>query len=143
MHDYFSDDELWDYLHALDVSVLPYRFGTHSGWLEACHDLGTTVVAPTCGFYAEQRPCLTLRPRRPRRSTPRRWRRRSARAVDAAAALAATVGASGMRERRDLARPTSGSTRALLDGERLARIALIAVARAPRSPSRSPAAWRR
>jgi glycosyltransferase involved in cell wall biosynthesis len=55
-HDYFSDDELWDYLRAIDVSVLPYRFGTHSGWLEACFDLGTAVVAPTCGFYAEQRP---------------------------------------------------------------------------------------
>lgn len=57
-HDYFSDDELWEYLNAIDVSVLPYRFGTHSGWLEACFDLGTTVVAPSCGFYAEQQPCL-------------------------------------------------------------------------------------
>ncbi len=56
-HDYFTDDELWDYLIGLDVSVLPYRFGTHSGWLEACFDLGTAVVAPSCGFYAEQRPC--------------------------------------------------------------------------------------
>lgn len=59
VHDYFSDDELWDYLQSLDVSVLPYRFGTHSGWLEACHDLGTAVAAPDCGYYAEQRPCLT------------------------------------------------------------------------------------
>jgi hypothetical protein len=60
-HDYFSDEELWEYLNAIDVSVLPYRFGTHSGWLEACFDLGTAVVAPSCGFYAEQRPCLTYR----------------------------------------------------------------------------------
>ena len=60
-HDYFSDDELWEYLNAIDVSVLPYRFGTHSGWLEACFDLGTAVVAPSCGFYAEQRPCVTYR----------------------------------------------------------------------------------
>jgi glycosyltransferase involved in cell wall biosynthesis len=59
VHDYFSDDELWAYLEAIDVSVLPYRFGTHSGWLEACHDLGTTVIAPSCGFYAEQHACLT------------------------------------------------------------------------------------
>ena len=59
VHDYFSDDELWGYLQELDVSVLPYRFGTHSGWLEACHDLGTWVVAPDCGFYPQQRPCLT------------------------------------------------------------------------------------
>jgi hypothetical protein len=60
-HDYFSDAELWEYLFAIDVSVLPYRFGTHSGWLEACFDLGTAVVAPSCGFYAEQRPCMTYR----------------------------------------------------------------------------------
>ncbi|ROR91559.1 glycosyltransferase [Nocardioides aurantiacus] len=54
VHDYLTDAELWDYLHGLDASVLAYRFGTHSGWLEACRDLGTAVVAPTCGFYAEQ-----------------------------------------------------------------------------------------
>ena len=33
-----------------------YRFGIHSGWLEACFDLGTAVVVPSCGFYNEQRP---------------------------------------------------------------------------------------
>jgi hypothetical protein len=59
VHDFFTDEQLWDYLQSLDVSVLPYRFGTHSGWLEACHDLGTTVLAPDCGYYAEQRPCIT------------------------------------------------------------------------------------
>ena len=57
MHPYFTDDELWDYLSSITVSVLPYRFGTHSGWLEACFDLGTAVVVPSCGFYNEQRPC--------------------------------------------------------------------------------------
>ncbi|MET9696300.1 glycosyltransferase family 1 protein [Streptomyces sp. NPDC006529] len=59
VHDYFDDEQLWDYLASLDLSVLPYHFGTHSGWLEACHDLGTAVAAPDCGFYAQQRPCLT------------------------------------------------------------------------------------
>jgi glycosyltransferase involved in cell wall biosynthesis len=59
VHDFLPDDELWRYLAGLDVSVLPYRFGTHSGWLEACRDLGTTVVAPTCGFYAQQGPVLS------------------------------------------------------------------------------------
>lgn len=59
VHDYLSDDELWDYLSRLDVSVLPYRFGTHSGWLEACRDLGTTVVVPDCGYFADQGPVLT------------------------------------------------------------------------------------
>jgi glycosyltransferase involved in cell wall biosynthesis len=61
VHDYFSDDLLWTYLRSLDVSVLPYRFGTHSGWLEACYDVGTTVIAPSCGFYREQRPTLGFR----------------------------------------------------------------------------------
>ncbi len=56
VHDTFTDAELWDYLHALDVSVLPYRWGTHSGWLEACRDLGTSVLAPTCGHHADQGP---------------------------------------------------------------------------------------
>ncbi|MBA3339124.1 MAG: glycosyltransferase family 1 protein [Geodermatophilaceae bacterium] len=56
VHDFFSDAQLWDYLAGLDLSVLPYRYGTHSGWLEACRDLGTVVVAPTCGYYAEQWP---------------------------------------------------------------------------------------
>lgn len=59
VHDYFSDDDLWAYLALLDLSVLPYTFGTHSGWLEACRDLQTTVLAPSCGFYAEQGPILT------------------------------------------------------------------------------------
>jgi hypothetical protein len=55
-HERFSDAELIDYLSGLDVSVLPYQFGTHSGWLELCRDLGVTVIAPDCGYYAEQWP---------------------------------------------------------------------------------------
>ncbi len=70
VHDYFTDDELWDYLQSLDVSVLPYRFGTHSGWLEACYDLGTAVAAPDCGYYAEQRPCLSYATPRPEDRLP-------------------------------------------------------------------------
>lgn len=58
VHDFLPDHDLWCYLASLDVSVLPYRFGTHSGWLEACRDLGTTVVAPTCGYFADQGPVL-------------------------------------------------------------------------------------
>lgn len=58
VHDYFTDDDLWAYLRSLDVSVLPYRFGTHSGWLEACRDLGTIVVAPDCGYYRDQGPVV-------------------------------------------------------------------------------------
>ncbi|MBB1510857.1 glycosyltransferase family 1 protein [Tessaracoccus sp. MC1756] len=56
VHDYYSDDELWDYFLSLDLSVLPYRFGTHSGWLEACYDVGTHVLAPLLGHYHDQHP---------------------------------------------------------------------------------------
>ncbi|WP_307861898.1 glycosyltransferase [Nocardioides sp. SYSU D00065] len=61
IHDYLDDDGLWAYLSSLDVSVLPYRFGTHSGWLEACRDLGTAVIAPSCGYFADQAPVLGYR----------------------------------------------------------------------------------
>ena len=50
----FTDAELWAYLGSLDLCVLPYRFGTHSGWLEACVDLGTGVLVPDIGCYGEQ-----------------------------------------------------------------------------------------
>ncbi|MEF2978539.1 glycosyltransferase [Subtercola sp. YIM 133946] len=53
-HSRFSDDELAESLSGLDISVLPYRHGTHSGWLELCWDLGVRVLAPAIGFYREQ-----------------------------------------------------------------------------------------
>lgn len=49
-------DELWERLRALDLCVLPFRFGSHSRWVEACHDVGTRVLTPTVGFFAQQRP---------------------------------------------------------------------------------------
>ncbi|WP_131103226.1 glycosyltransferase [Ornithinimicrobium sufpigmenti] len=49
-----DDEGLWDYLAGLDVSVLPYAWGTHSGWVEACRDLGTWALAPDVGHLAEQ-----------------------------------------------------------------------------------------
>jgi hypothetical protein len=54
VHPRFSDTELVGYLTEVDVAVLPYVFGTHSGWVEACHDAGTTVLTPDCGFFTEQ-----------------------------------------------------------------------------------------
>lgn len=56
VHDFYSDEELWEYFMSLDLSVLAYRFGTHSGWLEACYDVGTRVLAPTVGYYHQQHP---------------------------------------------------------------------------------------
>ncbi|EXF25667.1 hypothetical protein BG28_11300 [Nesterenkonia sp. AN1] len=54
VHDFYTDAELFDYLSGLHASLLPYRFGTHSGWMEAAHDLGTTVIAPDVGCYHSQ-----------------------------------------------------------------------------------------
>lgn len=39
---------------ALDVCVLPYRFATHSTWLELCRDLGVGPVFPAVGCLREQ-----------------------------------------------------------------------------------------
>jgi len=59
VHQPHTDAELWDYLRSTDLSVLPYAFGTHSGWLEACYDLGTPVLAPTSGLWTQQQRSLT------------------------------------------------------------------------------------
>lgn len=53
-HPRFDDLALERYVRRAHVTVLPYRWGTHSGWLELARDLGTRVVAPDCGYYAEQ-----------------------------------------------------------------------------------------
>jgi hypothetical protein len=42
------------HLQQLHVAVLPERCGTHSRDLELCRDVGTRVVAPNCGWFAEQ-----------------------------------------------------------------------------------------
>ncbi|MCH8626459.1 glycosyltransferase [Arsenicicoccus piscis] len=49
-----GDDELHTFVAGLDVAVLPYRAGTHSGWLEMCWDLGTSVLVPGVGAIADQ-----------------------------------------------------------------------------------------
>ena len=54
VHGRFDDAELRAYLRELDVSVLAYGHGTHSGWLELCHDLGVPVVAGRVGHLGEQ-----------------------------------------------------------------------------------------
>jgi hypothetical protein len=46
--------ELTAELQHLHVAVLPERCGTHSTELEVCRDVGTRVVAPSCGFFADQ-----------------------------------------------------------------------------------------
>lgn len=41
-------------LQHLHVAVLPEQCGTHSRHLEICRDVGTSVVAPRCGWFTEQ-----------------------------------------------------------------------------------------
>jgi glycosyltransferase involved in cell wall biosynthesis len=60
IHPPFTDAELIDYLRHVDVMVLPYRFGTHSGWVEACYDSGVMPVVPDCGHFHEQQACPTF-----------------------------------------------------------------------------------
>ena len=54
VHPPLPDDDLFAALAAVDLLVLPYRFGTHSGWLEVCADLGTGVLVPDVGCFADQ-----------------------------------------------------------------------------------------
>jgi len=49
-----DDEELWARLAGARVVALPYRWGTHSGLVEAAHDLGTPALAPACGAYGDQ-----------------------------------------------------------------------------------------
>jgi hypothetical protein len=60
VHPPFTDAELVDYLHEIDVLVLPYRFGTHSGWVEACYDAGVATVVPDGRCFAEQQSSQTF-----------------------------------------------------------------------------------
>ncbi|WP_376985671.1 hypothetical protein [Aquipuribacter hungaricus] len=57
-----NDAVLWDELAAAAALVLPYRWGTHSGWVESCHDVGTPVVAPAVGRWGEQQRVHTVAP---------------------------------------------------------------------------------
>jgi hypothetical protein len=47
-------EDLPGQLQELHVAVLPEPCGTHSRDLEICRDVGTRVVAPTCGWFAGQ-----------------------------------------------------------------------------------------
>ncbi|MBM2620346.1 glycosyltransferase [Actinoplanes sp. LDG1-06] len=51
-----DDDALARSIADLDVAVLPYRAGTHSGWAELCWDLGVPVAGPPVGYAGEQHP---------------------------------------------------------------------------------------
>ncbi|WP_278102687.1 glycosyltransferase [Microbacterium proteolyticum] len=51
-----DDDALAAWLADLDVCLLPYSHGTHSGWAELCYDLAVPVVGTRVGHVAAQHP---------------------------------------------------------------------------------------
>lgn len=53
-HERLDDHDLAQDLLSLDVSVLAYGQGTHSGWIELCRDLGVPVAISNIGFVGEQ-----------------------------------------------------------------------------------------
>ena len=59
---WLDDPALWRYLADVDLVVLPYRLGTHSGWAEACLDLGTPVAAPAHMPIVDQHPAPRILP---------------------------------------------------------------------------------
>lgn len=62
VHDRHDDEAFLTELARHDAVLLPYRFGTHSGVLEACRDVGTLVIAPDVGCYTSQADCPTYDP---------------------------------------------------------------------------------
>jgi hypothetical protein len=51
-----DDEALARSIADLDVTVLPYRTGTHSGWAELCWDLAVPVAGPPVGYIGHQHP---------------------------------------------------------------------------------------
>ncbi|GAA1351799.1 glycosyltransferase [Falsarthrobacter nasiphocae] len=55
-----EDGELIAWVASLDLLVLPYGHGTHSGLLELANDLGTRVLLTRAGHFGDQRPGLNI-----------------------------------------------------------------------------------
>lgn len=53
---HLSDAEIEEWLGSLDLFVLPYLHGTHSGWVELCYDLGVRVAGTDVGHIKAQHP---------------------------------------------------------------------------------------
>ncbi len=53
-----SDADFARTIRSLDVAFLGYRHGTHSGWAEACLDVGTRVIAPAHTCIPDQDPSI-------------------------------------------------------------------------------------
>lgn len=51
-----DDDALAAWIADLDVCLLPYTHGTHSGWAELCYDLAVPVAGTRVGHVGSQHP---------------------------------------------------------------------------------------
>ncbi len=60
-HAWLAFSALCERLLRADALLLPYRWGTHSGLLELCADLGVPVVAGDVGYLREQAPMMRVR----------------------------------------------------------------------------------
>lgn len=49
-----DDPTLWSWLGRASAVAVPYRWGSHSGLIEAATDLGTPALAPLLGGFADQ-----------------------------------------------------------------------------------------
>lgn len=51
-----SDADIDAWIGGLDLFVLPYLHGSHSGWVELCYDLGVPVAGTDVGHIRSQHP---------------------------------------------------------------------------------------
>ena len=119
---------------SLDVSVLPYRFGTHSGWLEACRDLADDRGRAHLRLLRRAGPgrCPTSTTRTPSTRTPCATPR--AAPTTTAPGLGATVDERTAQRRERGAGRTRTSTaadRVTAPPDRPLRICLVACCRFP------------
>lgn len=49
-----SDNQIAEFLLGVDILIMPYRWGTHSGQLELAFDLGVVPVISDVGYYCDQ-----------------------------------------------------------------------------------------
>jgi hypothetical protein len=49
-----SDDQIFDFMSEIDILIMAYRWGTHSGQLELAFDLGVIPIISNVGYYYDQ-----------------------------------------------------------------------------------------
>lgn len=100
-----TDPQLYTGLNTIDVALLPYSHGTHSGWIEMCWDLGIPVAGPALGHFAEQHPEAEFYHRFDREAGPLSVALALAAALRSGRAAARPLTAANRRRQRDAQRP--------------------------------------